>query len=124
MRAIDVEVGEEREALVPRPTLDRAAPRTQTAVEETLADGEDLLDQFRDAPAAVGVAGADPSTDHEQGATHERAGDDGSDGDDETPIAGPPPDDDGTTPTTGDDADSRANGASEDDGDGLDRLLQ
>jgi flagellar protein FlaI len=124
MRAIDVEVGEEREALVPRPTLDRAAPRTRAAVEETLADGEDLLDQFRDAPAAVGVAGADPSTDHEQGATHERAGDDGSEGDSETPIAGPPPDDDGAATVATGDEDARSNGASEDDGDGLDRLLQ
>jgi flagellar protein FlaI len=55
MRTIDIDVDEETEALVPRPTLDNASPDTRAAVESTLEDGDAVLDQYRDASVSLGA---------------------------------------------------------------------
>jgi len=108
MRTIDIEVDEEVERLVPRPSVDNASQDTRDAIDAAIDEGGTILDQYRDASVSLGI-GADGVSGPDDGDLDPApAGEDG-----QPPVATPPPDDAGDQSTTG-----TANGRESDDDDG------
>ena len=92
MRTIDIDVDEETEALVPRPTLSNASQRTREAVAETLSEGERVLDQYRDASVALGADDGPPGQVGDGSVERDVDGPSGRDtGDPSGPSADPEP---------------------------------